>query len=136
MIQIWEDVTAPLDGIEGLQLGLLFQPQPVSNGTNSLGLAAGETDVVLAALTGSYARTSDDSTLLEALQLLQARMEDVLRREGVYIPFQYLNYAYKTQDPIGSYGKESKARLQEVSKKYDPAGVFQTVVPGGFKLFR
>ncbi|KAF7879031.1 hypothetical protein EAF04_000231 [Stromatinia cepivora] len=32
------------------------------------------------------------------------------------------------------YGDEMKSSLQAVSKKYDPEGFFQTVVPGGFKI--
>ncbi|CAN8104626.1 unnamed protein product [Discula destructiva] len=135
VIKIWEEITSPLDGIEGLEVGLLLQPQPVSNGTNSLGLKAGDTDVVLAALTASYTRTSDDDKILQVMKLMRFQMEEVLQKNDVYIPFQYLNYAHRTQDPIGSYGQKSKARLQEVSKNYDPAGVFQAVVPGGFKLF-
>ena len=46
----------------------------------------------------------------------------------------YLDYAYKTQDPIGSYGADNVRFLKTVAKKYDPEGVFQTLVPGGFKL--
>jgi hypothetical protein len=48
--------------------------------------------------------------------------------------YRYLNYAFTHQDPIGSYGDESKARLQAVSSKYDPDGFFQHVVSGPFKL--
>lgn len=47
----------------------------------------------------------------------------------------YMNYAYTSQDPIGSYGEENKAELQRVSNRYDPQGLFQKGVPGGFKLF-
>ena len=35
-----------------------------------------------------------------------------------------------------SYGPESVARLRAASRKYDPQGVFQTLCPGGFKLWR
>jgi hypothetical protein len=53
---------------------------------------------------------------------------------GLLHEFQYLNYADPSQDPIGSYGEENASFLREVSKKYDPRGVFQRQVPGGFKL--
>lgn len=49
--------------------------------------------------------------------------------------YKYLNYAYKTQQPIQGYGAASVAKLQAASKKYDPYQVFQKLVPGGFKLF-
>lgn len=49
--------------------------------------------------------------------------------------FKYLNYAYKTQEPIKGYGHANVAKLKAASKKYDPAGVFQKLVPGGYKLW-
>lgn len=53
---------------------------------------------------------------------------------GAGNPFIYLDYAYKTQDPLASYGEENLAKMKKVAEKYDPEGVFQTMVPGGFKL--
>lgn len=51
-------------------------------------------------------------------------------------PFIYLDYAYKSQDPLASYGEENLKKMKEVAKKYDPEEVFQIMVPGGFKLSR
>ena len=55
---------------------------------------------------------------------------------GLQRQWIYLNYANDDQDPIGSYGSANVAKLQAASKKYDPTGLFQTNVPGGFKLFK
>ncbi|KAH7041602.1 uncharacterized protein B0I36DRAFT_392705 [Microdochium trichocladiopsis] len=46
----------------------------------------------------------------------------------------YLNYAYGSQDPIAGYGKANVDKIRAAAAKYDPAGVFQTRVPGGFKV--
>jgi hypothetical protein len=46
----------------------------------------------------------------------------------------YLNYADKSQDPIGSYGEGNVKLLREAAARYDPEGVFQTLCPGGFKI--
>ena len=46
----------------------------------------------------------------------------------------YLNYAAEWQDPIGSYGAANVGRLMSVSRRYDPTGVFQELVKGGFKI--
>lgn len=59
---------------------------------------------------------------------------DLASSMGLLHEFQYLNYADPSQDPIGSYGLENVQRLHEASRKYDPHGVFQKQVPGGFKL--
>ncbi|KAK6822515.1 hypothetical protein PG987_014060 [Apiospora arundinis] len=48
----------------------------------------------------------------------------------------YLNYCDPAQNPLATYGPEAVRRLKEVSAKYDPDGVFQKRVPGGFKIFR
>lgn len=50
-------------------------------------------------------------------------------------PWLYLNYAAQDQDPIASYGADSVERLKAASRKFDPQGLFQRNVPGGFKLF-
>lgn len=122
--------------IEGLQLQFLIQPEPVTNGTNSLGRTPGESDAVTSILTAAYANAADDDVIQKGIEAIVDQHLKILRSEGLYIPFQYLNYADISQDPIGSYGQDIKARLQAVSKRYDPSGLFQTGVPGGFKLFK
>ncbi|KAL4796483.1 hypothetical protein BDV19DRAFT_398303 [Aspergillus venezuelensis] len=41
-----------------------------------------------------------------------------------------------TKSVGGDYGKENLAFLQDVAGEYDPKGIFQEVVPGGFKVSR
>ena len=45
-----------------------------------------------------------------------------------------MNYAWRGQMVIDGYGEDNKRFLKEVSEKYDPDGVFQKAVVGGFKL--
>jgi hypothetical protein len=54
--------------------------------------------------------------------------------EGLGVRFRYMNYALKWQDPITAYGSDVVEELWRVSRKYDPTGVFQVKMPGGFKL--
>ena len=56
------------------------------------------------------------------------------KARGTFESWIDLNHADTTQDPIASYGTVSQAKLIALSKKYDPHGVFQRLVPGGFKL--
>jgi len=121
--------------VEGLQLTMLNQPYPVTNGTNSLGFPVGATDVILLSVTTIYKNIADDQRIQAAVQAIVDKHRALLQSRGVLIPYQYLNYADKSQDPIASYGADVKARLQQVSKRYDPYGMFQKQVPGGFKLF-
>lgn len=135
LFKIWEDGTKKLANIENLQLVLLIQPQPVTNGTTSLGLPPGETDFIISVITASYANESDDDAVQQGMEEIIAQQEALSQQLGLYIPYQYLNYADKSQHPIDSYGPTEKAKLQAVSRKYDPHGFFQTSLSTGFKLF-
>ncbi|KAF5008182.1 hypothetical protein FDECE_5515 [Fusarium decemcellulare] len=135
LFRLWEDGTKSLGYVAGLQLVFLIQPHPVTNGTNSLGLGPGGKDLVMAVLTAAYSDREDNVRVQRVLQLVMDNQIRVTQQKGLYIPYKYLNYADKSQDPIASYGEAVKRRLQATSHKYDPQGVFQKRVPGGFKLF-
>ncbi|KAK8123110.1 hypothetical protein PG984_011780 [Apiospora sp. TS-2023a] len=62
----------------------------------------------------------------------QAKAATVAR--GTDDEFLYLNFAGGFQDPISGYGAKNIAFLQRVAAQYDPQGVFQKLMPGGFKL--
>jgi hypothetical protein len=59
------------------------------------------------------------------------QLGDVL---GVSESYIFLNYGANDQPVIQGYGQENVEKLLGVSRKYDPTGVFQKQVPGGFKL--
>lgn len=48
--------------------------------------------------------------------------------------FAYFNYADSAQNPLGGYGADNVQLMKRVAKSYDPEGVFQTRVSGGFKI--
>ena len=68
------------------------------------------------------------------MTLLLEKIEDLIRSRNLYDPFVFLNDAFTTQPVIRKYGKANLERMQDVSKAYDPRGMFQYQVPGGFKL--
>ncbi|KAL4904111.1 hypothetical protein BDW74DRAFT_168558 [Aspergillus multicolor] len=53
---------------------------------------------------------------------------------GVDSDYIYMNYAGRDQNPLRGYGDENLEFLRAVARKYDPFGVFQRQVPGGFKI--
>jgi FAD/FMN-containing dehydrogenase len=63
-----------------------------------------------------------------------AELDGVARSVGGDYPYVYLNYAAGNQNPLRSYGAENLEFMQRVAEKYDPLGVFQEQVPGGFKV--
>lgn len=78
---------------------------------------------------------ADDEIITNAVTDLFTKFDAFAASHSGLNPYLYLNYAYKTQKPIQSYGATNVKKLQAASKKYDPSGVFQKLVPGGFKLF-
>lgn len=76
----------------------------------------------------------NDETFINANKQL---IDDVIahsRSVGKADDWLYLNYAWQTQDVLNSYGPDNVAKMRAASSKYDPDGVFQRLVPGGFKI--
>lgn len=77
----------------------------------------------------------DDDRISQVANHVFTQIDEQAHQRNLTHRWIYLNYAGAFQDPIASYGSENKAKLQAVSKKYDPEGWFQKGVPGGYKLF-
>jgi hypothetical protein len=131
-----------ISNVPNLAYSLSFQPMPTaitskaaSRGGNSLGLSATDGNLFNLLLTVSWDTIADDERIEQHAKDLFQQSEDEAKKLGLYNEYLYLNYAAPWQDPISGYGAAQKAKLQAVSKKYDPQGIFQKQVPGGFKLF-
>ena len=72
--------------------------------------------------------------ILPKLKAGMAEIQAYAESVDAGIEFLYSNYCDGSQDPFSSYGQESIRHMREVSEKYDPQGVFQSRVPGGFKV--
>lgn len=132
----------PLKECEGITCSLTLQPYSTSLlqksaefGGNVLGLSAEDGPLVSILALTWWKNKVDDETIVGTFRKVIETIDQDAASRGTGVPFKYMNYAWDFQDPITSYGEENKAFLQEVSKKYDPEGVFQKGVPGGFKLF-
>lgn len=133
----WQKAT----GDETFSLYTVFQALPkvmfdhgVEAGGNVLGMDRVDGNSVLFQVFMVYS----GAELVDQADSFMTSYRETVRAQsvktGTDIEFQYLNYAAKTQDPISSYGEANVAFLKNVSQKYDPAGIQQTRVPGGFKL--
>ncbi|KAI1382908.1 uncharacterized protein F4822DRAFT_440683 [Hypoxylon trugodes] len=140
---IYTAAIVPLQSCEGLTSSLTFQPYPVSllqqsvaKGGNSLGLDSSGGPVISVLLLNYWKNKSDDGRIRSVMKGVLESIRAMAKENKTALEFVYLNYAADFQDPSASYGPRNKQMLQEVSKKYDPDGLFQRGVPGGFKLFR
>ncbi|KAI7191001.1 hypothetical protein KC316_g2552 [Hortaea werneckii] len=102
---------------------------------NSLGLTVEDGPLFNFQWTLTWDDAEDDKFVEQQVRDAYNQAEHKARELGVQQKFIYLNYAAPWQDPIGGYGEDVVRRLRETSRKYDPTGVFQKQIPGGFKLF-
>ena len=72
--------------------------------------------------------------MFQAAQTWAEETKKVTESLGTADRFLYQNFAASSQKPFCGYGPENVRFLQEASAKYDPTGVFQKLVPGGFKV--
>ncbi|KAI9155658.1 FAD-dependent monooxygenase CTB5 [Paramyrothecium foliicola] len=132
----------PLKALNGLTTSLTLQAYPKSllkktaeRGGNSLGIDAKDGPLMSILLLTFWQDKEDDAKIHDTFKGVIETIDQDAAKRGTSSSFKYLNYAAPFQDPISSYGEENKAKLQAVSKKFDPEGLFQKGVPGGWKLF-
>ncbi|KAG6367395.1 hypothetical protein INS49_001584 [Diaporthe citri] len=120
-----------------------MQPIPrkwvdISNemGGNVMGLEGLVVDGPLAAWLFSVTVTDEDDqpAVLVLAEEFAGKLEAYADSLGANKNWHYLNYAYKTQDPIAGYGDEAIAKIKAASAAYDPQGVFQELRHSGFKI--
>jgi hypothetical protein len=108
----------------------------VFGGGNVLGLENDNRDLVIVLIHTIWSDASITETVKENMKSFINQAQDLARQHSVYHPYLYLNYAEDFQDVMRSYGAKSVAFMQKTAAKYDPTGLFQRRVPGGFKLPR
>ncbi|PYH40334.1 FAD-binding oxidoreductase [Aspergillus saccharolyticus JOP 1030-1] len=105
-----------------------------ARGGNALGLNASEIYLCYAEVVEWIGSAYDEvvgAWVVETTELINNATDAV----GLYDPFNYMGDAAWFQDIYGGYGAENVAKLQEIASAYDPEGVFQTLMPGGYKIF-
>ncbi|RWA09625.1 hypothetical protein EKO27_g5487 [Xylaria grammica] len=132
----------PVKSTKGLVCSLTLQPyaEPLlqssaARGGNVLGLSTETGSLVNLLLLTYWSNEKDDDAILSAMKAVLQGIDQDATSKGTKVDYMYMNYASEDQDVIGSYGGENEKFLQEVSRKYDPEGLFQKGVPGGWKLF-
>ncbi|KAI1740505.1 FAD-binding domain-containing protein [Xylaria scruposa] len=118
-----------------------FQPLPAvigqhgrERGGNILGIDKQEENAVI--LLGSLAVNGLDQEALGRKKMMAWKddLELYSMEADTFISYRYMNYADASQDVVTSYGTENVRQMLAISRAYDPDGVFQRRVPGGFKI--
>lgn len=144
-VQLHNELVATLKtvlGPENFKSEIVFQPIPsyfadlgAAKGGNVLPLSSTENSVLF--LMECNTLTLDNEAVCHAhSSAMVAEIEAYAESVGGNMPWRYLNYADASQSPLASYGVENIDFLKQVAASYDPKGIFQTRVPGGFKISR
>ena len=137
---IWEASLASVKDREGVVWSLSFQPivpAIISKSPFLQSVIPTLSDpvqtVVIAQLTGTWKHDEDTADLEPVATKLIADIEIAAKKKRKETGFIYLNFAHAGQKVFGE--GERLETLKALSKQYDPNGIFQKLVPGGFKLF-
>ncbi|KAI9933671.1 hypothetical protein ASPWEDRAFT_160173 [Aspergillus wentii DTO 134E9] len=112
----------------------LFAELSAKKGGNVLGLERFDRNMFQTLFDYSWDNAADDALFNRLAQSITEQLNGYAKEIGEDNPYIYLNYADKTQNPLQGYGEVNVKYIANVAKKYDPAGVFQRQVPGGFKV--
>lgn len=120
---------------------LAFQPltknilaRQSRRGGNVLGLTNPDTPRMLMSMSWPWNMPQNDGVFIGAMQEIVTRADQAAAKMGLLDDYIYMNYAASGEQVVESYGASNVQFMREVSEKYDPQSVFQTLVPGGFKL--
>ncbi|KAH8681692.1 hypothetical protein BX600DRAFT_429611 [Xylariales sp. PMI_506] len=75
-----------------------------------------------------------DDVVMAWVQNTTAAINAATQAAGLYDSFNYMGDASGFQEIYSGYGSANEAKLLEISRAYDPDRIFQTLLPGGFKI--
>ncbi|KAL4901185.1 hypothetical protein BDW74DRAFT_187841 [Aspergillus multicolor] len=136
------ETAIPLTQGKDWSIMVIIQPWPKiywqrnqNNGVgNVLGLDRFDENMLQVLYDYSWTNAADDALFQRLCEEAMAELDEYAKSIDKYNEYIYLNYADKTQNPLRGYGDENVEFIRQVAQRYDPDGVFQRQVPGGFKV--
>jgi len=137
----WQETLAALKDADGFIFSFGFQPltkallqNSAAAGGNAKGLSPDDGPLFIVLLNPVWNSSQDDDRIISGVSNLLAAFKQLASVKGLLHRYIFTNYAYEQEDVFKGYGEESQANLNAASKKWDPEGIFQMGVPGGFKI--
>lgn len=101
---------------------------------NVMGTAVDQGNALILYIMASWTDSASSPQVYAKAKEIVDRIDALAKRMGLKHDFLYANMIGTDQKPYVSYGAKNHAFLRQVAKQYDPRGVFQKLVPGGYKL--
>ncbi|KAI1874500.1 hypothetical protein JX265_004708 [Neoarthrinium moseri] len=128
--------SSKLTGVAGAAIGLTLRPIVPSmiRPDDVLGLEVPAQGLIQTIGSVQFNLTADYSLMNNVADQMLSDLEAAAKRLGVYNRYIDMNHAKTEQKVLEGYGSQNYELLKAVAGKYDPKGVFQNLMPGGFKL--
>jgi len=124
--------------VKGLVWTLVMQPllpDWVRKGdANPSGVHDIDEALVIVSFTVNWEEAQNDEFVKSTTRQTVEKIEAFAVANKTSHRYRYVNYCAEWQKPFEGYGKENLEFLRNVSRKYDPEGMFQRGCVGGFKL--
>jgi len=111
-----------------------YTANSTARGGNVLGLERYTENFIMYQSYLLWSEAKDDDLFITQGKMLTDGIHKFATEKGTAVEYLYLNYADKDQDPLAAYGADKVAFMKKVARKYDPTGVYQSQLPGGFKI--
>ncbi|CAG8008186.1 unnamed protein product [Penicillium olsonii] len=105
-----------------------------SRGGNALGLDSSQIYLCYAEVV-EWIGSAYDDIVANWLEETTYKINNATQKAGLYDAFNYMGDAAGFQSIFPGYGEENHQKLVNVAQKYDPNAIFQTLMPGGFKVY-
>ncbi|KAF9891613.1 hypothetical protein FE257_003624 [Aspergillus nanangensis] len=103
-----------------------------AKGGNALGLDPTKVYLCYAEVV-EWIGSAYDGIVAQWVEETTYKINNATQKAGLYDPFNYMGDSAGFQSIFPGYGQLNHQLLQTVARKYDPTGVFQALMPGGFK---
>ena len=140
---LFRKMYAAIAHVPGLQSTLTLQPMALRTfeegerrGGNMLDLP--KVPQMWMCVSPSWSNAADDAAVLDTSRVFLDAVTTLAAERGLLYRYIFLNNAGADQQVMASYGPDQMRFMEAVSRRYDPAGVFQKLrtAPDGFKLKR
>lgn len=115
-------------------IGSLWLNASAANGGNALGLDSSKGTYLCYAEVVEWIGSSYDDIVAAWTEKTTYAINNATQAAGLYDPFNYMGDATGFQSIFPGYGASNEAKLLSISRKYDPTRLFQTLMPGGYKI--
>ncbi|KAJ5893647.1 hypothetical protein N7495_005338 [Penicillium taxi] len=103
-------------------------------GGNALGLDSSNIYLCYAEVV-EWIGSAYDEIVAEWLEETTYAINNATQKAGLHDAFNYIGDSAGFQSIFPGYGAENHEKLVSIAQKYDPHAVFQTMMPGGFKVY-